>query len=174
LFQASPTSFLGLHPRRVCCCAGRRHRSTAAAAGRPAAAAPQHGAQQQIALGSKCDEQCHVDSRRRMLNADFLSTVSQSRTTTRRGASFWSSASTLPAPPSSSSSGCRLKASTRATNPSRVRPTLGPDLQNILRQSCDRLTIMLKLRSTYDGRLIYQTSYEERRAFLRYDLLAKS
>ena len=31
---------------------------------------------------------------------------------------------------------------------------LGPDLQNILRQSYDYLTIMPKLRSTYDGRLI--------------------
>jgi len=41
--------------------AGRRYQSTAAAAGCPAAAAPQHGAQQQIALSSKC-EQCHVDS----------------------------------------------------------------------------------------------------------------
>jgi len=35
---------------------------------------------------------------------------------------------------------------------------LGPDLQNILRQSYDYLTIMTKLRSTYDGRLIYKTS----------------
>jgi len=34
--------------------------------------------------------------------------------------------------------------------------------------------IMPKLRSTYDGRLIYQVSYEERKAFLGYDLLAKS
>ena len=34
-----------------------------------------------------------------------------------------------------------------------------PDLQNTLRQSCDYLTIMPQLRSTYDGRLIYQTSY---------------
>jgi len=32
---------------------------------------------------------------------------------------------------------------------------LGPDLQNILRQSYDYLTIMPKLRSTHDGRLIY-------------------
>jgi len=31
----------------------------------------------------------------------------------------------------------------------------GPDLQNILRQSYDYLTIMPKLRSTYDGCLIY-------------------
>jgi len=33
--------------------------------------------------------------------------------------------------------------------------------------------IIPKLRSTYDGRLIYQTSYEEGKAFLRYDSLAK-
>ena len=46
----------------------------------------------------------------------------------------------------------------------------GPDLQNILRQTYDYLTIMPTLRSTYDGRLIYQTSYEERRAnsYLRF------
>jgi len=52
---------------------------------------------------------------------------------------------------------------------------LGPDLQNILRQSYDHLTIMPKLRSTYDGRLIYKTLHEESRAFQRYeyDLLAK-
>ena len=50
---------------------------------------------------------------------------------------------------------------------------LGPDLQNILRQSYDYLTIMPKLRSTYDGRLIYKTSYEGRKVFLRYDSLAK-
>jgi len=30
---------------------------------------------------------------------------------------------------------------------------------------------MSKLRSTYDGRLIYQTSYEERKAFLLFLLL---
>ena len=36
----------------------------------------------------------------------------------------------------------------------------GPDLQNVLRQSYDYLTIMPKLRSTYDERLIYKTSYE--------------
>jgi len=41
----------------------------------------------------------------------------------------------------------------------------GPDLQNILRQSYDYLTIMPKLRSTYDERLIYKTSYEGRKAF---------
>ena len=37
----------------------------------------------------------------------------------------------------------------------------------------DYLTIMRKLRSTYDGRLIYKTSYEGRKAFLMYDSLAK-
>jgi len=31
--------------------------------------------------------------------------------------------------------------------------------------------IMPKLRSTYDCRLIYKTSYEERKVFLRYDSL---
>jgi len=35
----------------------------------------------------------------------------------------------------------------------------GLDLQNILRQSYDYLTITPKLRSTYDGRLIYKTSH---------------
>jgi len=50
---------------------------------------------------------------------------------------------------------------------------LGPDLQNILRQSYDYLTIMPMLRSTYDGRLIYKTSYEGSKAILRYDSLAK-
>ena len=44
---------------------------------------------------------------------------------------------------------------------SSVPPPHAPDLQNILRQSYDYLkTIMSKLRSTYDGRIIYQTSYE--------------
>ena len=52
----------------------------------------------------------------------------------------------------------------------RVFETQGPDLQNILRQSYDYLTIIPKLRSTYDGRLIYQTSYEERKAFLMYTI----
>ena len=51
---------------------------------------------------------------------------------------------------------------------------LGPDLQNILRQSYDYLTIMPKLRSTYDRRVIYKTSYEGREAFLGYNSLAKS
>jgi len=53
-----------------------------------------------------------------------------------------------------------------------ARRDQGPDLQNILRQSYDHLTIMPKLRSTYDGRLIYKTSYEGRKSFLRYDSLA--
>ena len=44
---------------------------------------------------------------------------------------------------------------------------LGPDLQNILRQSYDYLMIMPKLRSTYDGRLIYKTCYNEWKAFHR-------
>ena len=43
----------------------------------------------------------------------------------------------------------------------------GLDLQNILRKSYDCRTIMLKLQSIYDGRLIYTTSDEERKAFLR-------
>jgi len=50
----------------------------------------------------------------------------------------------------------------------------GHDLQNILRQSYDYLTIMPKLRLTiYDGRLFYKTSYERRKVFLRYDSFAK-
>jgi len=51
---------------------------------------------------------------------------------------------------------------------------LGPDLQNILRQSYDYLTIMPKLRSTFDTRLIHKTSHEGRKAFLVYNSLAKS
>jgi len=35
------------------------------------------------------------------------------------------------------------------------KTSLGLDLQNILRQSYDYLAIMPKLRSTYDGRLIF-------------------
>jgi len=50
---------------------------------------------------------------------------------------------------------------------------LGPDLQNILRQSYDCLTTVPKLRSTYDGHLIYKASYEELKAFLRHDSRAK-
>ena len=37
----------------------------------------------------------------------------------------------------------------------------------------DYLTIMPTLRLTYDKRLIYKTSYKERKAFVRYDSLAK-
>jgi len=33
-----------------------------------------------------------------------------------------------------------------------------PDLQNVLRQSCDYLTIMPELRSTNDGRLMFKIS----------------
>ena len=44
---------------------------------------------------------------------------------------------------------------------------LGPNLQNILRQSYNFLTIMPMLRSTYDGRLIYKTSYEGCKAILK-------
>jgi len=50
---------------------------------------------------------------------------------------------------------------------------LGPNLQNILRQSYDFLTIMTMLHSTYDGRLIYKTSYEGSKAILKYDSVAK-
>jgi len=39
----------------------------------------------------------------------------------------------------------------------------GPGLQNILRQSYDYLTIMPKLRSTYDGRLVCKPSYDCRK-----------
>ena len=51
---------------------------------------------------------------------------------------------------------------------------LGPDLQNILRQSYDYRTVMQKLRSTYDGRVIYKTSHDEWKAFHTYDSRAKS
>ena len=37
--------------------------------------------------------------------------------------------------------------------------------KNILRQSYDCLTIIPKLPSTYDGRLIYKTSYNEWKVF---------
>jgi len=62
----------------------------------------------------------------------------------------------------------------RATAIGNMHKKLSPDLQNILRQSYDYLKLMRKLRSTYDGRLIYKTSYEERKAFLKYNSLAKS
>ena len=48
--------------------------------------------------------------------------------------------------------GCETEIETRPD----VEAGQGPDLQNILRQSYDYLTIMQKLRSTYDGRLIYK------------------
>ena len=50
---------------------------------------------------------------------------------------------------------------TRVSRYQKAKTNLGPDLQNILRQSYDYLTIMPKLRSTYDRRLIYKTSYNE-------------
>ena len=43
----------------------------------------------------------------------------------------------------------------------------------IYKISYDYLTIMARLRSTYDRRLIHKTSYEGRKAFLRYNSLAK-
>jgi len=48
--------------------------------------------------------------------------------------------------------------------------TRGP----IYKTSYDNLTIVPKLRSTYDRCLIYKTSYEGHKAFLRYNSLAKS
>ena len=44
---------------------------------------------------------------------------------------------------------------------------LQPSLQNISQRSYDYLAIMPKLRSTYDGRVIYKTSYEERNTSVR-------
>jgi len=49
-----------------------------------------------------------------------------------------------------------------------------PDLQNILRQCYDYLTINANGTVDLDGRLIYRTSYEERKDFLRQDFLARS
>ena len=43
---------------------------------------------------------------------------------------------------------------------------MGLDLQNILQQSYDYLTIMQKLQSTYEGRLFYKTSYKGCKSFL--------
>jgi len=51
---------------------------------------------------------------------------------------------------------------------------LGPDLQNIFGQSYDNAEVTINLRSTYDGRLIYKTSYNEWEAFHRQDSRAKS
>ena len=58
---------------------------------------------------------------------------------------------------------------TRTVGVHTVLNTSGP-IYNILHN----LMIMPKLRSTLDGRLIYKTSYEECKAFLRYSSLAKS
>jgi len=44
----------------------------------------------------------------------------------------------------------------------------------IYKMSYDYLTIVPKLRSTYAVHLIYETYYEGRKVFLRYDSLAKS
>ena len=51
----------------------------------------------------------------------------------------------------------------------KIHDVLGPDLQNILRQSYDNAKVTINLRSTYDGRLIYKTSYNERAALHRQD-----
>jgi len=50
-----------------------------------------------------------------------------------------------------------------APEPIRGADDQGFDLQTILRQSYDWI-ILPKSRSTYDERILYQTSYEERRA----------
>ena len=47
------------------------------------------------------------------------------------------------------------------------------NLRDILRQSYDYLTIMPKLRSTYDRRLIYNAYHKGHKVFLRCDSLAK-
>jgi len=62
----------------------------------------------------------------------------------------------------------------RSSHHPTILENLGPDLQNILRQSYDYLTIMPKLQSNYDGHLIYKTSCKECKAFLGCDSLAKS
>jgi len=46
---------------------------------------------------------------------------------------------------------------------------LGSDLQNILRQSYDYLTIMPKFLLTYDKCLIYKISYDYRKINLRHN-----
>ena len=48
----------------------------------------------------------------------------------------------------------QLSRTTRVSRYQKGKPIWGPDLQNILRQSYDYQTIIPKLRSTYDGRLI--------------------
>ena len=50
---------------------------------------------------------------------------------------------------------CAAATATARAHYDHARHVLGPDLQNILRQSYDYLTTMTKLRSTYDGLLIY-------------------
>jgi len=50
---------------------------------------------------------------------------------------------------------------------------LRPDLRNIVR-CYDYLVIMTKIRSTYDGRLIYKTSCEEHRARLTCKIVRSS
>ena len=47
-------------------------------------------------------------------------------------------------------------------------------LTTILRLSYDNAEVTINLRSTYDGRLIYKTSFYEREAFHRQDSRAKS
>ena len=49
----------------------------------------------------------------------------------------------------------------------------GPDLQNILRQSYDYLTIMPKLRSTYDRRLIQKNILRRTQGFSQVQFTCK-
>jgi len=65
-------------------------------------------------------------------------------------------------PPSSSYADNSFQWSTKKAS---MPKNQGPDLQNSLRQSYDYLRIMPKLRSTCDRRLIYKTSYKERKNF---------
>jgi len=44
---------------------------------------------------------------------------------------------------------------------SSVSALLGPNLQRILRQSCDKLTTNRKLRTSYANRLIYKETYDK-------------
>ena len=55
-----------------------------------------------------------------------------------------------------------------------VTESLGPDFPKILYNNLATIlrSIMPMLRSTYDGRLIHKTSYEEWKAFLSYDSLS--
>ena len=54
-------------------------------------------------------------------------------------------------------------------------PSSAPSARHVLvrPQSYSYLTIISKLRSTYDERLINKTSYEGCKAFLKYDSLAE-